>query len=235
MNYAIKLPERNTTKVFHVNLLKKWYTHTEEGTAYVNIIQDDQEKLPCPQTRAQSLEEATYGAYLTPEQRQTIMRMLARRPKLIDHCPGWTTLAHHRIETTDQPPIRQQPYRIPPAVKKDVVAELQELLKAGIIEESTSEWASPLVIVKKDGTNRICVDYRKLNAATKFDAYPMPRVDEMLDEIGDAQYLTTLDLTKDYWQVPMREEDKEKTAFSSPLGLLQFHSDSAEHPQLFND
>ena len=67
-----------------------------------------------------------------------------------------------------------------------------------------------------------CVDYRKLNAVTKFDAYPMPRIDKMLDAIGNAKYTSTLDLAKGYWQIPMDKQDCEKTAFSSPLGLFQF-------------
>ena len=93
----------------------------------------------------------------------------------------------------------------------------------GIVEESISEWASPLVIVKKkDISNRICVDYRRLNAKTKFDAYLMPRIDDLLDNIRQSKYLTTLDLMKGYWQVQMDERDKEKTAFTSLLGLLQF-------------
>lgn len=103
-----------------------------------------------------------------------------------------------------------------------MVAELQELLKSGIVEESISEWAAPIVVVKKDGSNRICVDYRKLNAITRFDAYPMPRIDKMLDAVGKSQYLTTLDLAKGYWQVPMKDTDRDKTAFTSPLELLQF-------------
>ena len=76
--------------------------------------------------------------------------------------------------------------------------------------------------LKKDGSNRICVDYRKLNAKTKFDAYPMPRIEEMLDAVGKSQNITTLDLAKGYWQVPLEEADKEKLAFVSPLGLYQF-------------
>ena len=76
---------------------------------------------------------------------------------------------------------------------------------------------SPIVVVKKkDSSNRICVDYRKLNAITKFDTYPMPRIDEMLDVIGNAKYISTLDLEKGYWQIPMDKQDCEKTAFSSP-------------------
>ena len=97
------------------------------------------------------------------------------------------------------------------------------MLCDGLIEESNSEWSSPIVVVrKKDGSNRICVDYRKLNAVTKLDAYPMPRIDEMLDQIRNAKYKTALDLAKGYWQVPMADEDREKIAFSSLMGLYQF-------------
>ena len=94
-------------------------------------------------------------------------------------------------------PIRQKPYRIPQAYKEKVFEELEDVEKNEIIEKSESEWASPLVTVtKKDGVVRLCVDYRQLNQITKFDAYPMPRIEELLDKIGSARFITWI-LLKD--------------------------------------
>ena len=93
----------------------------------------------------------------------------------------------------------------------------------GIIEQSSSEWASPIMLVKKkDNSLRLCVDYRKLNGLTPMDAYPMPRIDDLIDKLGKAKYITTLDLTRGYWQVPLKPEARSKTAFVTPFGLYQF-------------
>ncbi|CAM5143851.1 unnamed protein product [Natator depressus] len=97
------------------------------------------------------------------------------------------------------------------------------MLALGVIQPSASPWASPMVLVpKKDWSVRFCVDYRKLNAITVSDAYPMPRPDELLDKLGGARYLTTMDLTKGYWQVPLDADAWLKSAFITPLGLYEF-------------
>lgn len=99
------------------------------------------------------------------------------------------------------------------------------MLKMGIIEPSSSEWNSSIVLVPKpDGSIRFCIDFREVNKISKFDTYPLPRVDEMVERIGKAKYITTLDLCKGYWQIPLRKQDKKKTAFSTPEGLYQFYS-----------
>lgn len=108
-------------------------------------------------------------------------------------------------------------------MREEVNETIEEMKKQGVIEESCSSWVSPAVLVrKKDGTIRFCVDYRKLNAVTKKDSYPLPRIDDILDQLLGNSWFSTLDLKSGYWQVKIRSEDKEKTAFSIGNGLWQF-------------
>ena len=94
---------------------------------------------------------------------------------------------------------------------------------AGVIEPATSEWALPIVLVpKKDGSLRFCVDYRRLNARTVPDAYPLPRIDDCLESLGDAEIFTTLDCNAGYWQVPVAPEDHDKTSFTSYLETFRY-------------
>ena len=111
-------------------------------------------------------------------------------------------------------------------MKKKEVAEreIESMLRQGVIIPSTSPWSSPVCMVtKKDGTIRFCIDYRKLNGLTKKNSYPLPRIDETLDSLGGNKWFCTLDLQSGYWQVGMKPEDMEKTAFSSHLGLFQYN------------
>ena len=209
-------------KIFHINMLKKW-NGPEPEEHIVNLVIDEPEEILCYQRERQEISDATYGEELTPAEINQMKTLIRKFRTVTNREPGRTSLVKHKIITSNMPAIRQRPRRMVPDKKKEVMEELKALLETGIVEESSSAWASPIVMVaKKDGSNRICVDYRKLNAESKFDAYPMPRIDEMLDTIGRARYLTTIDLAKGYWQVPMEPEDREKTAFTSPLGLLQF-------------
>ncbi|KYO43699.1 hypothetical protein Y1Q_0013688 [Alligator mississippiensis] len=97
------------------------------------------------------------------------------------------------------------------------------MLKLGVIRPSRRPWRSPLVPVHKpDGSLRLCVDYRRLNAMAVFDAFPMPYVAELVERMGDARYISTLDLAKGYWQILVAKEDRLKTAFGAPWGLYKF-------------
>lgn len=100
---------------------------------------------------------------------------------------------------------------------------LAGMLQSGIITESSSPWAAPIVMVrKKDGSWRFCVDYRKLNAVTHKDAFPLPRIEETLTSMTQAKWFSTLDLASGYWQVEVDPQDREKMAFMTPLGLYEF-------------
>ena len=127
---------------------------------------------------------------------------------------GRTTKAERSIDTGDSRPVKLRPYRIPVHLNKVVNKQVNDMLE-GLIRPSNSPWSSPIVLApKKDGDYRFCVDFRRVNSVTKKDAQPMPRMDDILDQLGGACYFSTLDLASGFWQVPLREEDREKTAFS---------------------
>ena len=97
------------------------------------------------------------------------------------------------------------------------------MLENDLIEASSSEWSSPCVLVPKpDGTYRFCTDFRQVNKVTKSDSYPIPRVDDCVDRVGDAKFVSKLDLLKGYWQVPLTTRAKEISAFATPDGLYQY-------------
>ncbi|GFX21614.1 hypothetical protein TNCV_1400281 [Trichonephila clavipes] len=124
---------------------------------------------------------------------------------------GHTTVTQHRIDTADHPPIKQHPRRLPFAKQEEVGTLLREMQENDIIEPSSSPWASSIVLVrKKDGSTRFCVDYRKLNDVTKKDSYPLPRIDDTLDTLSGHKWFSTLDLKSGYWQVELHPEDREK-------------------------
>ena len=136
---------------------------------------------------------------------------------------GQTSIIKHKINTGNAVPIKQPPRRFPISKKEAAEKELQRMLECGVIEPSKSPWSSPVVLVtKKDGSLRFCVDYRKLNSVTVKDSYPLPRIDDSLDAISTASIFSTIDLMNGYWQVQCDPQDAEKTAFSTPHGLFQF-------------
>ena len=133
---------------------------------------------------------------------------------------GCTPLLEHTIETHG-PPLHQPYRRQNPAVRREEVAQVQQMLASDVIRPSNSPWASPVVMVKKkDGSLRFCFDFCQLNAATVKDAHPLPRIDNLLDALHGARWFSTLDLKSGYWQVLIMARDKEKTAFRTSGGQL---------------
>ncbi|XP_061189572.1 uncharacterized protein K02A2.6-like [Saccostrea echinata] len=163
---------------------------------------------------------------LDQEQKDAFFKLLLQHKDVFSKTPddlGCTGIIKHKIDTENEKPVRQA-LRRQPIAKRDIERrEVQNMLEKGVIEPSTSAWASNLVLVaKQNGATRACVDYRQLNAKTVKDAYPLPRIDECLDSLSGAKWFSTMDLNSGFWQIEMSERDKEKTAFVTTLGLFQF-------------
>ena len=146
---------------------------------------------------------------------------------------GRSKSVQHEIVTKDGRPVRCGPRRLVPAGLRKEQECVKDMLTGGQIEPSDSPWASPVVLVtKKDGSTRFCVDYRRLNSLTVKDAYPLPRIDDSLRLLGNQQWFSTMDLASGYWQVAMSPEAKRKAAFVTNEGLFQFRVMPFGLPQL---
>ena len=152
-----------------------------------------------------------------------VLEMLRKHSSLWGGALGTIRATEHRIALEPgTKPIRSMPYRKGPAMRDTVAKEVNKMLNAAVIEPTSTEWASPVVLVpKKDGSLRFCVDYRRLNAKTAADSYLLPRMDDCIDSLGDAAVFTTLDCNSGYWQIPVAPEDWDKTTFTTHMGTYR--------------
>ena len=182
-----------------------------------------------PRERKEDLESRlAIGTSCSAEERKALTQLMVQKSNvfaLTDKELGQTDLVEHSIELSDSTPIRTAPRRLPYALRSELEDELQKLLDIGCIEPSSSSFASGLVLLrKKDGGLRVCVDYRGINKKTIPDCYPIPRIDDLIDTVGrcGGKIFSTLDLMKGYHHIKMTSESKEKTAFTCHLGLFQY-------------
>lgn len=161
---------------------------------------------------------------LDADQKLVLDWLLENNKKIMGTTLGRTHMVEHDIELLPgTKPIKQRHYAVSPAKQKLIDDEVKKMLDLGIIEPCKSPWSSPVCMVpKKDNTYRFCVDYRKLNACTKKDAYPIPLISGILDKLRDAKFISSLDIKSAYWQVPLAESSKDYTAFSVVGGLYRF-------------
>ena len=163
---------------------------------------------------------------LSEDQASRVYDMLARVPDVLgkgDKDVGCALVPEHRIELTNLTPIRHKVRRFSEPLEKDIDDQCQELLTLDIIEPSYSAWSAPIVpIRKKDGSLRLCVDYRKLNAVTKQDSHPIGNMQDILFSLHGQKFFTSLDLVRGYYQVPLEEGSREFTAFSTSTGHFHF-------------
>lgn len=161
---------------------------------------------------------------LTPSLATELNSVVDKYFNLMGDILGCTNVVTHKIVTSSVP-IKQRCYPVSPHVQKCIDAGLQKMLDLDVVEKSNSGWSSPVIMVpKKDGTYRFCVDYRKLNTVTEKDAYPLPYISDMLDNLRGAKFLSSLDIKSACWQVLLEENSRQYTAFTIPSrGLFQFN------------
>jgi hypothetical protein len=137
---------------------------------------------------------------------------------------GLNNLVEHTMNTGDHRPVRQRPRRIPLAKIKEAEEAIQNMVKQEVIEQSMSVWNSnPVLVRKSDGSLRFCIDFRAVNEITVKDSHPLPRIDDTIDALSSVKHFSTADLKSGYYQIPVAEKDRHKTAFSFPGGgLWQF-------------
>ena len=163
------------------------------------------------------------GEHLSKDERTRLTKLLQRYKYMFRKRPGRTDVVQHQIDTGDSRPIRGGRYRQSEKDRATIREIVKDMESMGVVRPSKSPWGASVVLVpKKDGTTRFCVDYRRLNEVTAKDVYPLPRIDATLDQLGGCKFFTAMDLTSGYWQVDMKDEDAAKTAFITPDGLFEF-------------
>ena len=247
-NYEIIMPDKRKSKrILHANLCKKWYNrqHAEQladcyyvtgvvhEIATENWCEEESNDLETQflddcispsYTQTQTWEDTKICPSVSKIQKDQISTVLQAHSKAFSDVPGRTNVVSHKVKTTSDVPIRMRAYRTPHSLREKVKAELDSMLNLGVIEPSTSAYASPIVVVPKpNGDVRVCTDYRALNKISEFDPYPIPRIDQILDEVAGKRYISTLDLTKRFYQVPLDKDAKAKSAFITPFGQFSYN------------
>ena len=229
VNYVIDI--NGKPKKFHINLLKKYHQRISEGVCGLHSIVvneevdgEDNDVIPMvPLLQTESVANVNTSDSLTTTQQQEMEDLMNDFTDVFSDVPGTTNLISFKIEVTDTKPIRTKPYPVPLSLKPTIEKEVGQMMKMDVVELSTSEYCSPVVLVKSPGkSHRFCIDYRKLNAVTKFDSEPIPNVESLFTQVCKGKYLSKYDLTKGYWQIPIEEESRKYTAFATESHFLQF-------------
>ena len=243
VNYLVR--EHGGSKVYHINLLKKYYrrptnntvnevhVRPEVSTPFVLINNcvvdscdpdsDEEEIFTIDSTPISVLNDISLDLSLNETQKSDITKLVTEYGDTFSNNPGCTDAIVHKIKVLSKTSVRPKMYPTPVHLRETFEKEVDLLLEMGIIRPSDSPHCSPSLLVKKDdGTYRLAMDYRGINAITEFDAEPAPNLEEELHRFADAKYFSQMDLCKAYYQVPMDSGSVEYTAFATHKGLMEF-------------
>ena len=231
---------KGKAKVFHANLLKLFVRREQanvaalvieeselgieesENTDVVQCLPEQGIFLPTLESQ-EGPKDAVVAEDLHPGQKQTIKHLVLENESNFTDLPLLCNVGECSLVMEDNAPVRVKQYPLPHSQQQIIEDEVKAMLKAGIIERSSSPYSSPILLVKKkDGSMRFCIDFRKLNTKIVFDGEPLPDVDTLFANLSGAVWYSKIDLAKGYYQISMSSNDKEKTAFTTPMGQFQF-------------
>ncbi len=211
VNYRIgRVENEKHSKVVHVNCIKEFKERASIRRLDI-VVEEQREESSRLNGECEGYDDCE------------LKGLLGTYDDVFSDNPGSTERVKMSIETGDNEPIRQTPYSVPLGIREKVRKELESLEELGVIERCRSNWASPLVPVKKpDGNVRLCVDYRRLNEITTKEPYYIPSFDEMVEKVGAGKVMSKIDLAKGFHQVLVEESDRDKTCFVCPFGKYRF-------------
>ncbi|XP_076456339.1 uncharacterized protein LOC143290708 [Babylonia areolata] len=230
-DYCIRVG--NKEKLFHANLLKEFVERAPGASVSLAVIDDVEECWEGTRTLSQDIplpplesSESPGDVVVDPSNpglKAAILDLTKDFEDVLTDLPSCTHLETCTIQLISDTPVRTRQYPLPYSQRETIQEEVESMLKMGVIEPSWSPYSSPIVLVKKkDGKIRFCVDFRRTNKLTVFDAEPMPDIDALFAKLAGKRVFSKLDLSKGYWQIPMAEADRPKTAFTTPQGHFQW-------------
>ena len=243
LNYIINTPGRHKNKqTCHVNMLKEYFDRDSSISKPITVVNTvpQESNVFEPQVNSDFIDKSDPGpsklensdilrnlnnklSHLEPSQQEELKQLIHEYEHLFPDIPTRTDKIYHDVIVEDSKPVKQHPNRMNPLKQKYLQDEVKYLLENDFIEPSQSNYSSPCILVpKSNGTYRMCTDYRKVNSVTKTDSFPIPRIDDCIDKVGNSKYVTKFDLLKGFWQVPLTDRAKEVSAFATPNGLYQY-------------
>ena len=243
LNYIINTPGRRKNKqMCHVNMLKEYFDRDSSISKQITVVNTvpQESNVFEPEVNSDFIDKSDPGPsklensdilrnlnnklfHFEPSQQEELKQLIHEYEHLFPDIPTRTDKIYHDVIVEDSKPVKQHPYRMNPLKRKYLQDEVKYLLENDFIEPSQSNYSSPCILVPKSNrTYRMCTDYRKVNSVTKTDSFPIPRIDDCIDKVGNSKYVTKFDLLKGFWQVPLTDRAKEVSAFATPNGLYQY-------------
>ncbi|GBM03940.1 Retrovirus-related Pol polyprotein from transposon 17.6 [Araneus ventricosus] len=233
-NYAVEIPgKRERSQIYHINMLKRYHKRPEA----VNLVElemwdatqiDNDLDFPFIETNPniydfqEITESSALSERLEPDQIDQLRQLLGKYSTSFSNEPGLTNLVTHDIQLINDKPVRSKPYRSSHRQNEILKTEVQRMLDLKIVEVGESDYTSPMILVEAPGKDpRPCVDYRRLNEVTRTEFSPLPNIEERVERVAGALYITVLDFAKGYWQIPLSENAQRLAAFFTSFGTYR--------------